>query len=69
MANHDDEILTDNTKIKYCKQCKKCAFWGNNDDPFRNAYDKSCCDMYPYPARKPEGVIWNTEDCLFFTER
>lgn len=66
---HEDEILTDNTKIGYCKQCRKCMFWGNNDDPFSNAYDKACCDMYKYPLSKPQEVIWNEGVCEFFTKR
>ena len=65
---HFDEGLTDNTKIKYCKQCKDCAFWGNSD-AFSNAYDKSCCDMFPYPQFKPEYVINSTADCQYYLSR
>lgn len=65
---HADETLSDNTKINYCKQCRKCAFWGNGD-AFTNKYDKSCCDQYPYPIGKPDYVINNTGSCDLFVER
>lgn len=65
---HIDEELSDNTKVHYCKQCKKCTFWGNGD-AFSNKYDKSSCDQYPYPVFKPEYVINNTGKCEFFTRR
>lgn len=65
---HADEILTDNTKIHYCKQCKQCVFWGNGD-AFSNKYDKSSCDQYPYPAIKPTYVINNTGKCAFLLKR
>lgn len=60
-----DDILSDNTHRNICRQCKNCRFWGNADDPFRNAYDKACCDMYPYPSYKPQGVVDNTEACEY----
>lgn len=65
---HEDEILTDNTKIEYCRQCLACVFWGGND-PFSNQYNKACCRMYPYPDNKPAGVINNTERCEYRTEK
>lgn len=65
---HKDEVLSDNTKIKYCKQCKDCSFWGNSD-AFSNAYDKSSCDQYPYPMSKPSFVINNSGKCNFFLSR
>lgn len=67
----DDDILSDNTHIEYCKQCKKCLHWGNNkDDPFSNAYDKAFCDMFPYPdEKKPQVIINNKAACDFFEER
>ena len=65
---HDDEILTDNTKIKYCTQCKDCAFWGNSD-AFSNKYDKTNCDMFPYPGCKPGYVLNNTGDCQYRMRR
>ena len=68
MAKHDKEILTDNTKIRYCNQCKNCAFWGNGD-AFSNAYDKTCCDIYPYPGMKPSEVINNRGECPYWTLR
>ena len=63
---HKNEVLTDNSKIKNCKQCKKCKFWGNKkNDAFSNTFDKSCCDKYPYPDHKPMVVINNTGQCIF----
>lgn len=65
---HDNEVLTDNTKIKYCEQCKDCAFWGNGD-AFSNKYDKSSCDMFKYPQSKPGYVINNEADCPYYMAR
>lgn len=69
MADHSKEILTDNTKIHYCKQCKNCANWGNDGNPFSNQFDKSSCEVYQYPAMKPMGVINNYDKCFKFKER
>lgn len=60
---HEDERLTDNTKIRYCEQCEGCAMWGIGDDPYTNQYDKSNCAMFPYPGIKPTYVINNTSPC------
>ena len=65
---YGNEKLSDNTQNDYCKQCKNCAFWGNGDK-FGNQYDKSCCDMFPYPANKPEEVIHNSGKCHFRLDR
>lgn len=65
---HEDELLSDNTKMEYCKQCKECAFWGNSD-AFSNQYDKSSCDQFPYPVSKPSYVINNTGKCEVFVKR
>ena len=65
---HDDEILTDNSKINYCLQCKKCKYWGNRNDPFSNKYDKANCDMYQIPSTKPITVINNTGVCAYREE-
>lgn len=61
---HYDENLSDNTHIKYCKQCRNCVFWGNSD-AFSNRHDKSNCDQYPPPGFKPYFVINNTGDCKY----
>lgn len=67
---NNDDILTDNTKINYCEQCKNCINWNDKNEPFSNAYDKAFCDIFPYPDdKKPFGVINNTEDCPFFEEK
>lgn len=70
MADHKDEVLTDNTKIHYCKQCEHCVNWGNNAQDFRsNMFDKICCDEYPYPNTKPQYVIDNSGDCPYRSEK
>ena len=61
---YKDEILTDNTKIRYCDICEDCLLWGHGD-AYSNAYNKSSCDMYPYPAMKPIEVINNKGTCLY----
>lgn len=64
MGLHDGEVLTDNTQIHRCEQCKDCIFWGNSD-AFSNAYDKTNCDIYPYPAIKPGYIMYNTGKCKY----
>ena len=64
MWTHDDEVLTDNTKIKRCQQCKDCMMWGKGDN-YSNAYDKSSCLMYPYPNFKPLAVINDQDICPY----
>ena len=61
---HADEMLSDNTQIQYCKQCKNCENW-NGGDAFSNRFDKSSCKVYEYPDCKPVGVINNHEICRF----
>ena len=68
MQNHDDEILTDNTKIEKCRQCKDCFNWGHSGN-FGNAPDKACCDMYRYPDHKPIDVIENELTCPYYRKR
>lgn len=65
---HASEILTDNTQIQRCNQCKDCAFWGNSN-AFSNEYDKLFCDMFEYPQRKPRHVIDNLGECEYFMPR
>lgn len=62
-----EEVLTDNTKLKKCEQCKKCVF-RDNDDVWSNRYDKSSCAIYVYPEHKPSKVVDGTEECEFFEE-
>ena len=61
---HDDEILTDNTKIHYCKQCKDCVF-RDDGTPYSSEYTKSSCQMFPYPDHKPMDVINNRGKCEY----
>lgn len=62
--SHDHEILTDNTKILRCKQCKDCILWGHGD-AFSNAYDKSCCDMFVRPNYKPVRIMNDADVCPY----
>ena len=65
-----DEVLTDNTKIKYCTQCEKCIRWGNDKNDYRsNKFSKECCDKYPFPDVKPQYVIDNTGKCIYRKEK
>lgn len=65
---HEDEVLSDNTRIKRCKQCKDCLFWGG-DNNFENQFDKMCCRMFPYPDNKPREVVENTGKCKYRLKR
>ena len=69
LERYKDEILTDNTKISYCEQCADCKHWGNTDDPYSNAYDKTCCDKFPFPSIKPSWVRNNELECDEFEWR
>ena len=61
---HEGEILTDNTQIETCNQCADCIYWGHNEDPYSNAFDKLYCDKYPHgKSRKPMWVVDNYGDC------
>ena len=62
---YEEEVLTDNTKIPKCNQCKNCMF-RDDGTVYSNDYKKSCCTMYQYPGMKPIGVINNTEECEFY---
>lgn len=66
MERYLDERLSDNTGISYCQQCKDCILWGHGD-AFGNAYDKTSCDIYPYPDMKPQEVMMNTGECPWRT--
>ena len=62
-----DEILTDNSKVEICRQCKTCMF-NDGGDYWSNKYDKSCCAVFMHPESKPIEVI-NNGDCDFYTEK
>lgn len=68
MGRHENEVLTDNTQIEYCKQCRMCCNWGHTG-AFGNAPEKASCDMFPYPGHKPQSVINNTGRCPYFIKR
>lgn len=60
-----EDILSDNTQIPKCEQCKECIF-RDDGTVYSNDYRKSSCRMYPYPRFKPLAVMNNTEDCEFY---
>lgn len=64
MGKFEDDELTDNTKIKKCKQCELCTMW-RKSEVWENAYDKACCKAYPYPDHKPVEVINNHGVCPY----
>ncbi len=59
-----DEILTDNTALDECRQCKDCAF-RDDGTVWSNHYQKACCEIYQHPGFKPIGVMLNKEICDF----
>lgn len=63
----DEEVLTDNSAIENCKQCKDCIF-RDNKDVWSNHYTKSCCVMFPHPSFKPLKVIQNTGICEYYNK-
>ena len=62
---HKNEILTDNTQFHEYDECKDCKHWGNRNDYFTNAYNKGCCDVYPYPDSKPTAIALNEMKCEY----
>lgn len=64
---YKDEILSDNSKLENCKQCKDCAFW-NDGTVWSNDYKKSCCMIYQYPSCKPMHVINNKGLCEYYSK-
>ena len=70
MSHWYREILTDNTKIKYCIQCETCMHWGNNPEDYRsNQFSKAYCDHYRFPNTKPQYIIDNKGICKHKEER
>ena len=61
---YGDEILTDNTALEKCKQCKDCLFQIGLTD-FSNNYQKCSCAVYEHPDMKPLGVMENKEKCEY----
>lgn len=61
---YENEILTDNTAIEKCKQCKDCIFQSDGT-AYSNDYQKGSCAMYKYPTVKPLDVIRNTGQCEY----
>ena len=62
---HKDEVLSDNSQIEYCKQCKMCKY-RDDGTVWSNHYTKSNCQMFAYPKTKPLDVINNEGDCPYF---
>lgn len=63
--SHD--ILSDNTQISKCEQCKTCIF-RNDGTVYSNDYRKASCRMYPHPRFKPLAVMNNTENCEYYEQ-
>lgn len=57
-----DDVLSDNTHMDYCSQCKNCKHW-NGGTVFSNRYNKSNCAKYVEPEIKPLEVINNQGPC------
>lgn len=62
---YGNEIMTDNTQIKYYPQCETCEF-RIGETLFSNAYFKSSCAIYEYPESKPIGLIFGKELCEYY---
>jgi hypothetical protein len=62
---YGDEILTDNTALDKCRQCKDCLFW-NDGTVYSNNYQKGSCAIYGYPDSKPIDVMLNKEKCEYY---
>ena len=63
---YKDEVLSDNSKVENCKQCKDCIFQ-NDGTAFTNNYQKSSCMIYQYPNFKPLYVIKNKSLCEYYS--
>jgi len=68
MADHSKEVLTNNTTMHRCAQCKDCKF-NNDGTEFGSRYDSGSCIMYPYPGHKPLRVLENDGFCDYRKER
>lgn len=62
-----NDILSDNSHVENCKQCKDCIF-RNDGTAWSNNYQKSCCQMYQYPGFKPLYVINNKGACEYYSK-
>lgn len=62
-----DDILTDNKSLDKYKQCKNCAFRDKTAvQGVECGWWKGSCDVFQYPAFKPDDVMRNREPCEFF---
>ena len=57
------EVLTDNTKIEYCRNCKDCKFRMSGKDGYKKVY----CDIFEAPEFKYSSII-NNGDCDFYSK-
>ena len=62
---HADEILSDNSHVENCKQCKDCIF-RDDGTVWTNDYRKASCIIYRYPNMKPLRVIDNKGICEYY---
>lgn len=64
---YGDEVLTDNTTLNHFSTCKNCLFRDMTAVQGKECgWKKGCCEMYQYPASKPQGVYDNTEPCDYY---
>ena len=61
---HVDEVLSDNSQVENCNQCKDCIF-RSDGTTWANDYRKSSCMIYKYPNMKPLRVINNEGLCEY----
>lgn len=67
MDVHKDEVLSDNSHVENCKQCKDCLF-RDNGTVWSNDYRKSSCMIYKHPDIKPLRVINNNGLCDYYND-
>lgn len=62
MDVHADEVLSDNSNVENCKQCKDCIFIS------KLGYDRATCTIYQNPGHKPLRVIDNKGICEYYND-
>ena len=62
---YKNDILSDNSQVENCKQCKDCAL-RDDGTVYSNNYQKCCCLMFQHPRFKPLEIIENKALCPFY---
>ena len=61
------DTMSDNTQFPKCEQCKACIFRDKTSWEGKECgWEKSICEMYPYPKWKPHSVVYGKEPCEFY---